>query len=419
MHELRSAVDSTMAVSLPAGEFRVYGARWHMLVLYASSSLLNAVLWISFASIDDDVATFYDVSVSAVNWLAIVFQVMYFPAMLFALYLLAAFDLRFTLVVGTGMGAAAGVLRAVSALVAPSAPHLGYAMCMAGQLTASMAQPIFLSTPAKVAANWFPVSERDLATTIGSLFNPLGNAMGQVVPPMVVVSTDDDGDNDDMAAIRRGMQRLLWGQAAVLTLSWLWTLAVFRSYPPTPPSQSTQDRLKALGGSNGRKGAAGLSSSVDKGFGDGGGGVGGNGSNGSNPLLARADGAADNHHHRDHDDDHHHHREDGLVGAAAAAAGEGGAGDVIRGLLHDFRRLLWDRNFLLLLVSFSVGLAVFNAMLTVINQWLSPYGFSNDQAGLAGGMLIVRRRRKKYSIKTNSPPFILRAINSHFFPFFF
>ena len=56
MHELRSAVDSTMAVSLPAGEFRVYGARWHMLVLYASSSLLNAVLWISFASIDDDVA---------------------------------------------------------------------------------------------------------------------------------------------------------------------------------------------------------------------------------------------------------------------------------------------------------------------------------------------------------------------------
>ena len=48
-----------------------------------------------------------------------------------------------------------------------------------------------------------------------------------------------------------------------------------------------------MGGSNGRKGAAGLSSSVDKGFGDGGGGVGGNGSNGSNPLLARADGAAD------------------------------------------------------------------------------------------------------------------------------
>ena len=31
-----------------------------------------------------------------------------------------------------------------------------------------------------VAANWFPVSERDLAVTVGSLFNPLGNAVGQV-----------------------------------------------------------------------------------------------------------------------------------------------------------------------------------------------------------------------------------------------
>ena len=174
------------------GAFKAYPERWHMLALYAISSLLNAVLWISFASIDDDVAAFYDVSVNAINWLAIVFQVMYFPAMLFALYMLAAYSLRFTLIVGTAMGATAGLLRAVSSLIAPASPHLGYAVCMLGQLVASMAQPIFLSTPAKVAANWFPVSERDLATTVGSLFNPLGNAVGQVVPPMVVVTTDDD-----------------------------------------------------------------------------------------------------------------------------------------------------------------------------------------------------------------------------------
>ena len=46
-----------------------------MLFGYATSSLLNAVLWISFAAIDDATAAFYHVSTDQVNWLAIVFQV--------------------------------------------------------------------------------------------------------------------------------------------------------------------------------------------------------------------------------------------------------------------------------------------------------------------------------------------------------
>ena len=70
-------------------------------------------------------------------------------------------------------------------------------------------------------------------------------------------------------------------------------------------------------------------------------------------------------------------------------AAEGSGQAVVAQLLRDFRRLLADRNFLLLLVSFSIGLAVFNALLTVVAQWLSPYGFSNDQAGVAGGILIL------------------------------
>jgi hypothetical protein len=45
---------------------------------------------------------------------------------------------------------------------------------------AAIAQPMFNSLPVVLAATWFSMSERDVATAIASLFNPLGNALGQV-----------------------------------------------------------------------------------------------------------------------------------------------------------------------------------------------------------------------------------------------
>jgi len=183
-----------------------------------------------------------------VNWLAIVFQVLYFPGMLLCLYALAATDLRFTMLLGTGIGLVGALLRTLSAFVAVSDPGLGYWLCMAGQVLGALAQPIFLSTPAIVAANWFPVSERDLAVTVGALFNPLGNAVGQVVPPFVVVV--DGGSDDDAAGpinpadVAAPMQRLQAGVAAFLLVSFLWTMCVFKSHPPTPPSKSTADRIR-------------------------------------------------------------------------------------------------------------------------------------------------------------------------------
>lgn len=49
-----------------------------------------------------------------------------------------------------------------------------------GQSLAALAGPMYNSLPPALAAAWFSLSERDIATAIGSLFNPLGNAAGQV-----------------------------------------------------------------------------------------------------------------------------------------------------------------------------------------------------------------------------------------------
>jgi len=209
-----------------------------------------------------------------------------------------------------------------------------------------------------------------LATTVGALFNPLGNAVGQVIPPFVVVTaaTDDDGDDGDRSSaidpsdVTQSMQYLLVGEAVALGLAFAFMLCVFQSHPPTPPSKSTQDRLKLRDEAQGQhqqqqhqaamvagsayEGLVALSAE----------GVGNNGSSNSN---------------RD------------------AMASTEKPSDVLNRLGKDFALLLQNRNFNLLLFAFTVGLAIFNAMLTCINQWLSPYGYTNDQAGLAGGVLIM------------------------------
>ncbi|MDD5647272.1 MAG: MFS transporter, partial [Candidatus Bipolaricaulis sp.] len=61
-----------------------------------------------------------------------------------------------------------------------------------------------------------------------------------------------------------------------------------------------------------------------------------------------------------------------------------------RSLVFDgVRAMLHNRDFLVLLVLFFIGLGAFNAVTTWIEDILRPRGFSIEQAGLAGGMMVV------------------------------
>jgi cyanate permease len=61
-----------------------------------------------------------------------------------------------------------------------------------------------------------------------------------------------------------------------------------------------------------------------------------------------------------------------------------------RALAVDGMKLLFrNRDFLWLMVVFFVGLGVFNSVTTWIENILSPRGFSAEQAGITGGLMIV------------------------------
>jgi sugar phosphate permease len=62
----------------------------------------------------------------------------------------------------------------------------------------------------------------------------------------------------------------------------------------------------------------------------------------------------------------------------------------VRSLVVDgLRKIFRIRDFILLMVIFFVGLGVFNAVTTWIEEIISPRGFNSDQAGIAGGLMIV------------------------------
>ena len=58
-------------------------------------------------------------------------------------------------------------------------------------------------------------------------------------------------------------------------------------------------------------------------------------------------------------------------------------------LRHDVKVLSNDRNYMILFFAFSMGLGLFNALMTLIEQIVDPYGYSSDDAGLFGALLIV------------------------------
>jgi sugar phosphate permease len=61
-----------------------------------------------------------------------------------------------------------------------------------------------------------------------------------------------------------------------------------------------------------------------------------------------------------------------------------------RSLVYDgFKQTLRTKDFILLMVIFFIGLGVFNAVTTWIEDILRPRGFSATQAGITGGLMIV------------------------------
>ena len=137
---------------------------------------------------------------------------------------------------GGGLSVLGAFIRVLGAVLKQYTGNAAaYSLVLLGQSVAALAQPMFNSLPVPLASHWFSVAERDIATAVSSLFSPLGNAFGQIFPPMFLSSDEDTGEVT-------GMRDLLLMEALVCLVSFLLAWRFFEDHPPTPPSYSTQLR---------------------------------------------------------------------------------------------------------------------------------------------------------------------------------
>jgi len=294
----------------------------------------------------DQVEDRYGVSALAVNMLSLVFMIMYLPGSFLGLYTMERYGMRNSLIVGAVLNALCGWIRYFCDAFVPG-DHGAYAVTMVGQVMGAMAQPIFTNLPSRIAGDWFPTSERDLATVVSAMTNPLGNAAGSVVPTLFAVGLGQ--------VVGLMLYQAIWATVLLVAVG-----LVVRDRPPSPPSAAAALRLP--GGHPGH-----ASHAVDT------------------PATLAAPGttAAATALVPLLDDDGSE-----ALGMAVPDHAHDSANAAMHRLYADFGSLFRNRNFLCLMTAFGIGLGMFNATLTVLAQYIATCGYGSDVAGYAGGALL-------------------------------
>lgn len=321
---IRISVDSDPKLDPPGYVPVVYPERWVMLLLFCMLEGANALLWISFAPISDKVQHYFGNgvfgSVTAVNMLANVFLIFYGPGTVLAATSMKIYGLRNSLIIGGTVTMFGALMRVFAAIYHQELGNEStYYLMLLGQTLGSLAQPVFLNMPSVIASTWFPVTERDIATTIGAVSSPIANAIGSVLPVLFVHQTTTTAADGEVTYTVHGMTDSMLCQFVMCLVPLLFAVGYFVDAPPTPPSMSTL--LQSEGEERGHDCVKETSTPWEKG-------------------------------------------------------------------MEELRILFADRNYLLLMVFFSLNQGFFCAIMTLVNEMIMPHGYSNADSGVFGAVFI-------------------------------
>ena len=159
----------TPTVEREVTQYRVYGIRWIQLIVYILATFANALSSMTFAPIESQTSKFYGITTTEVNVLAIIFLFLYIFGTILSIWLSRKLSMRATMIIGGILNL--GVFIRLLSLIKP---NYGYASLIIGQILPAIAAPFFLNSTALFSARWFAPSQRDIATSICSMANPLG-----------------------------------------------------------------------------------------------------------------------------------------------------------------------------------------------------------------------------------------------------
>lgn len=220
--------DSFLPASLRS--YRGESRRWIVLLLFSLGTMSSAFMWLQLASTYQLAGEVLVASANEINMVSQVFLVAYLPASLLAMVLMEGKGTRPTLLVGLLLNGACGAVKWGGSLLDG---RRAYIVVLFGQVLGALGQPLILNLSARIAADWFPEAERDLATVALTMANVLGQAVASFLPPMIV---------SDAAGVRN----LLLAAAVPAVAAFLLALVLLPERPTHPPSPSAEQQWAAI-----------------------------------------------------------------------------------------------------------------------------------------------------------------------------
>jgi len=248
----------------PVVTYETQRARFLMAGISCLLLFLNANMWISFAPVKSLVKILYGVSDLDVCELSLVYMVCFLPGAILSVWINDKFGLRANVVFGSLLLMVGGWIRFISISHYHDEIALtfsrSYPLLLTGQILLALAGPICLNSPAHVSVNWFPRSERHIATVTGIIFFALGVATSQsisssvvkCVPPESTNPSDIDLEMNDIVEFTEcdsyesieGMETLLFVHALAAAFMCLVSVTMFREKPESPPSRTSELQWK-------------------------------------------------------------------------------------------------------------------------------------------------------------------------------
>jgi MFS family permease len=180
--------------------------------VYVFIMFMMQVFWICYAPINKAAANALGVSDNAIGLLAMIFMYVFIPLALPASWAIDTWGFKKSVSLGAILMGLFGMLRGIFAR--------DYTLTLIMTIGIAVAQPLFLNSTTKMAANWFRLEERATVIGIGGMFTLLGIVAGQIVTPLL------------LEAAGLGATMLAYGVLGVVSA--LSFVIFARDRPPTP-----------------------------------------------------------------------------------------------------------------------------------------------------------------------------------------
>lgn len=144
---------------------RLSKRRLAVLAVFSLYSLVNAFQWIQYSILNSVFKTYYGVSTAQIDWLSVVYMVVYVPLILPATWLLDTRGLRVTALLGSGLNGLGAWIKCASV------QRNLYPVTLLAQIICSIAQVFILGLPSHIASVWFGPKEVSTACAVAVLGN--------------------------------------------------------------------------------------------------------------------------------------------------------------------------------------------------------------------------------------------------------